>query len=309
MSGRLKFLLAILAVGAGLSFWYTMNFAISGSEDSKTTANALNALAQEPSCSDQDGDGLCDYDETYWNTDFKNPDTDGDGFKDGEEVLSGHDPAKKGPDDFLNNKQNLTERAGNLLLGGIATGDLNPNSTNYKASVDALIDEIFMQYDANVATDLDSIMIASSSRDALVSYSFKMAQILGPMFTEISANHDALLKTAPGVQLSDIATFKKTKPELFSAFVAAANAEVGAFSDRVQMVKNMRVPSQMESFHRALVQYLRGTQQRYRALATIDKDPLLGIISLQVLNTLTSVTPLDLVTSFQNQAADAINSK
>jgi len=309
MSGRLKFLLAILAVGAGLSFWYATNFALSGSGDSKATANTLNAVASKPSCSDQDSDGLCDYDETYWGTDFKNPDTDGDGFKDGEEVLSGHNPAKAGPDDFLNDKRNLTERAGTLLLGGIATGDLDPNSANYRASVDALVDEIFIQYDTNVASELDSIAVASSSKENIVAYSFKIAQMLSPMFAEISANHQGLLKTVPGVALSDLATLNKKEPVLYAAFVQAADAEVSAFVARIQAVKALRVPTQMVPFHKSLLLYLRGTQQRYSSLKTLSKDPLLAMISLQVLNTLTTATPLDLVISFQNQAAAAINSK
>lgn len=48
---------------------------------------------------DSDNDGLVDWEETLWQTDENNPDTDGDGAKDGQEVKLGRDPNKAGPDD------------------------------------------------------------------------------------------------------------------------------------------------------------------------------------------------------------------
>lgn len=46
--------------------------------------------------SDADQDGLEDYMESYYSADPNNPDTDGDGYKDGDEVRNGYDPAKPG---------------------------------------------------------------------------------------------------------------------------------------------------------------------------------------------------------------------
>lgn len=50
---------------------------------------------------DADADGLMDWEETLWGTDPKNPDTDGDKTKDGEEVAIGRNPLKKGPTDKM----------------------------------------------------------------------------------------------------------------------------------------------------------------------------------------------------------------
>ncbi len=50
---------------------------------------------------DSDRDGLSDYDEIYiYHTDPYNPDTDGDGYTDGDEVKNGFDPNKAGGDPF-----------------------------------------------------------------------------------------------------------------------------------------------------------------------------------------------------------------
>jgi len=46
---------------------------------------------------DTDGDGLSDYDEVVlWKTNPLNPDTDGDGYKDGQEVQAGYNPLGQG---------------------------------------------------------------------------------------------------------------------------------------------------------------------------------------------------------------------
>ena len=44
-----------------------------------------------------DGDGISDYDEiNIWGTDPLNPDTDGDGFPDGLEIVTGYNPLGEG---------------------------------------------------------------------------------------------------------------------------------------------------------------------------------------------------------------------
>ncbi len=48
---------------------------------------------------DTDNDGLSNYEEIYiYHTDPNNPDTDGDGYTDGDEVKNGYDPNKNGDD-------------------------------------------------------------------------------------------------------------------------------------------------------------------------------------------------------------------
>lgn len=51
---------------------------------------------------DADNDGLKDWEEGLWATDPDNPDTDGDGTFDGEEVENGRNPKLAGPNDLLN---------------------------------------------------------------------------------------------------------------------------------------------------------------------------------------------------------------
>ncbi len=66
---------------------------------------------------DSDNDGLRDWEEELFGTDPHNPDTDSDGYLDGEEVDSGHNPLVKAPGDKLSfnplplgEKYNITQK-------------------------------------------------------------------------------------------------------------------------------------------------------------------------------------------------------
>lgn len=69
------------AVGAGLSSQSVLSFATEAEKDS-------------------DNDGLRDWEEGLWKTELENPDSDGDGTPDGEEVRNKRNPTKAGPDDI-----------------------------------------------------------------------------------------------------------------------------------------------------------------------------------------------------------------
>lgn len=70
------------------------------------SAGALSpiSVSRDPGLSreqDQDQDGLLDWEENLRGTDPKNPDTDGDGTSDGQEVATSRDPLVKGPNDAV----------------------------------------------------------------------------------------------------------------------------------------------------------------------------------------------------------------
>ena len=65
--------------------------------DDQEVALGLNALTERDAWSDADGDGLTYIVELQRGTDPNNPDTDGDGRSDGQEVIDGSDPATIDP--------------------------------------------------------------------------------------------------------------------------------------------------------------------------------------------------------------------
>jgi len=82
----------------------------------KFPGNKTSKISQE-NLKDNDNDGLKDWEEELYKTNPNNPDTDADGYLDGEEVNSGHNPLVKAPGDEivfhplpLGEKYNITQK-------------------------------------------------------------------------------------------------------------------------------------------------------------------------------------------------------
>ena len=98
-------LAVILIIGGVIFVWKYSN------------RESLLGTKYEENLQDSDNDGLKDWEEELYKTDLHNPDTDGDGYLDGEEVNSGHNPLIKAPGDKLNfyplplgEKYNITKK-------------------------------------------------------------------------------------------------------------------------------------------------------------------------------------------------------
>jgi hypothetical protein len=133
MTHRIKLFigfLAFIAVVSVISFFDVFNVAKSLIAEPEQTPLAILGL-------DEDGDGLSNADESYWNTDYLNPDSDGDGFLDGEETASGHDPTLAGPSDTRLGT-NLTNQLADITLAGLVEGSLKPDHPDFEKSIDTL---------------------------------------------------------------------------------------------------------------------------------------------------------------------------
>jgi hypothetical protein len=89
------FIIAALAAG-GLFITLFYSSEITVGNDSLAASVTLGEDETESLTKDSDTDGLPDWQEDIYDTDSTNPDTDGDGFTDGNEVANGYDPLHKG---------------------------------------------------------------------------------------------------------------------------------------------------------------------------------------------------------------------
>src|SRR3989344_7523728 len=112
MTNKIKLFLVFLAVLAVISVFSF--FDVFTGTKSVLFSNSIKQFPVDV-VSDVDMDGLSDAEESYWNTDFQDPDTDKDGYLDGEEAASRHDPAKPGPDDSLV-ATNITQSVAELTM-------------------------------------------------------------------------------------------------------------------------------------------------------------------------------------------------
>lgn len=146
MTPKVKLFFVFMAVSAVVSVFSFFDI-FSGVRSAKLDDAAKSLLPVED---DADQDGLSNTDESYWNTDFQNSDSDGDGFLDGEEVASGFDPREPSSHELGDRLEdtvfgsvktiqagdfeetNFTDKTMNLLIGGLAAGDLKREADSGK---------------------------------------------------------------------------------------------------------------------------------------------------------------------------------
>ena len=166
MSHKIKIFLVFLALIAGL---FVLNFygTLKDTYRLVSSANLSNNVQLPGLDEDIDNDGLTNREESYWNTDFQNPDTDGDGYLDGEEVAAGHDPRIPAPNDLLDRPKNITDNLASLITAGLYSKDLSRTATDqeYNKAVNNLSLAVISDfYDGQPAAIQESFILTDNSK-------------------------------------------------------------------------------------------------------------------------------------------------
>ena len=213
---------------------------------------------------DADRDGLSNKEESYWNTDFQNPDTDGDGFLDGEEVASGRDPLTPGPDDILlYGSNNITANITDLIIGGLYTKDLKPGTDNEKYDK-AISDLSLSVIDDFYSTPTDqkniSPTLTDNSPENQKNYLNNMAKIIKENLLDFPEKLDT------GKQLDQQSGFFLNKSFQYKKSYDA--------------LSKMPVPKNWEFVHRAALDILNRLALNYFSISSYNSDPIKSFLSL-----------------------------
>jgi hypothetical protein len=281
MSGKIKVLLAVLALGALVSLWHASAY-LMASISAPGQPDTPEQLQTKSQLDDDDHDGLSNRDETQWGTDPQKADTDSDGFLDGEEVISGHDPRKKGPSDYLDPGKNLTARTIDLALGGMAAGDLKPGSPNYEKSVAELADAMAKQYERNTTIVVDKLQVVPDSQESKAAYSQAMAKALMGMIVPATQDVESFLESIKDVSIADPSALVNDAKR-YPAFSAAARKLEATMRDRASRIAAIPVPQSFQSQSTSLVRTFRTLEKYFQLLSTLKQDPLQGSIVLSSL--------------------------
>ncbi len=267
MPTKIKIFFAFLAVFALFSVSAFIGH-FKGLPKSSLSANIEAALPSPEQ--DTDHDGLSDADESYWNTDFQNPDTDGDGYLDGEEVASGHDPKVPGPDDSLTNR-NVTKRMSELTLGGIMDGSLEPGSAGYQKSLldvaNSAIDDSLANL--NKPLDLSKLIVIDSTKENQEAYVKAVNNIFEDFFKAIGSQVKALDSTQP----SDESAANKALEDLFAV---SHNKFEQIYANAI----SVPVPESWKQNHIAFLKFVNQLSEINNALSHDGEDPMKSAISV-----------------------------
>src|SRR3989338_10038085 len=273
MPKKIKLLFTFLAVSAIVSVFSFFNI-FSGIKSAIISTVVESLVVIED---DADQDGLSNSDESYWNTDFQNPDTDGDGFLDGEEVASGHDPSKPGPDDAIVSAKNLTEKSSALLVSGLAEGSLKVSSIKFDKSIDSVVDDLFYQSTINYKkTTLNNlvtepIVTIGSDQKSVQEYLKKMNSVLALFWLDDLKGFINVLNIFQ--ELDKTQNYKDPK------FKDSIDNEVARFENQIKQLETIPTPSNWIDVHGQLVLKMQSMAKNYLLFKNIGDDPMQGTIS------------------------------
>lgn len=256
-----------------------------GLELTMTPQNMMEDMNQ-----DNDEDGLLNWQEALHGTDKNNPDTDGDGTPDGEEVRLGRDPKKAGPNDklinlteskdpkvvasmnMLNDENNLTGQTVKNIV--TATAVLKSNNVPRAQIVSTVLKGVTEEANKAVQSkiyDESALKISktSSSVAELKAYGNTMASIIMYIYDQIPMRTDVAILTEYGNK-KDATVLKKFE-----------NKVKNLRGMENYILKEVTVPKKAVTVHLFFINSLENYITILNGLSKTKEDPILGLTSLK----------------------------
>lgn len=277
----LSALLALLAIA--LFFW------LSGEKFlQKNKTKSVNLTAESIAITDANGDpdhdGLKNWEETLWKTDPNNPDTDGDGTPDGQEIKENRDPLKAGPDD----KQ--SSPAINSQNDSLSMDTAYASSANLTQQLAKNFNPSTLQSlrDGNSIMSMDNL--DAGAKTAL--QNFKTGLTPSISMSELRASQDnstqAIQKYIFEINKLTTTTIPPSMPEqdalmsIVQSYNDAAALTYADYYDRMaNNLKQITVPSDFAAMHKRGAEIFLGLSKTYEGLRNIKNDPLKALVALQ----------------------------
>lgn len=237
---------------------------------------------------DSDKDGLTDWQEEIYKTDPNNPDTDGDGYSDGEEVLSGYDPLAQAPNDKISGKAieprpksgsfsglNLTDELAKALAEAMKASSQNSFQTDSSGSLEltdsnlvdnALATALAKSPQLYLVPTLEDENIKISSDDSLTAgqnFVDQVAQILTSNNQSQKIDMEAAQKAVQTKNYSELNQFIKNYKNSFLA------------------IKELSVPPSWKEIHKKNLALIIANANILEAIKLINDDPLRALLALQ----------------------------
>jgi hypothetical protein len=227
---------------------------------------------------DSDSDGLFDWEETLWNTDPRNPDSDGDGKKDGDEVQTGGNPGEKG-------------------TGNLAYDSMGATSTRPVTTTDLVANELMgsllssMQAGKQLTAEnkqkvLDDALSKARESVAVPKYGGENLLLVEPSLDTWRAyaiTFTTLLEQSQGTSNDEVAILFEMAQGNRTQALSDLETVVRHYSDFTLSLQKIAVPRDMAPLHISLVQAFLAYTTTLDGISDFDKDPMRATLALNML--------------------------
>lgn len=246
-----------------------------GSEEAKALTAEERQLLE-----DNDRDGLENWQEALWNTDPKNPDSDGDGEPDGKEVEEGADPTVKGKGNSgsalpYSTDNNLTAELTKMVVetGGFGSLDQGeaPRLTN------DYIEKVGTSYAQALAIytndGLKTLRYSAASDEASIK---QYLNVVATLYQTILGARE------PGKNEFQIMQTVSKDPESPAAQkeLALIAKSVEEFQKMWFEIRKLEAPNEIRSFHERQATLLLSSTFELQRLHDFNKDPASALVAI-----------------------------
>lgn len=217
---------------------------------------------------DSDSDGLTDWLEEFYHTDPKNPDTDGDGTSDGDEVSLDRDPSVAGPNDPLLTREDL-----------ISTdiGTSTPGSLTDKASIELFSQYMLLKKQGNLKPEDEKNLVDQISKKVSTEASLKDKYVKSDILNTTSTTETITIYGDRVAQIAldfflELDSYKNFQDSVYLMKISEA------YKNYADNLLQISVPGVLQDVHLAFVNYMYKTGIFFEVLAKTDADPMTSLV-------------------------------
>ncbi len=217
---------------------------------------------------DDDQDGLADWLEEFYHSDPNNPDTDGDGTKDGEEVQLDRDPRVAGPNDPLISMSDMIKTT---------VGSSTPGSVTDNASIELFSQYLILKKQGDLKPEDEAKLVESISQkvatEALLKdkYTLSNLNIVESNNQTITIYGDRVAQTAVSF-FTTLDSYKNLNDSAYLSKVASS------YRNYAEELVQITVPTVSQDIHLLLVNHNYKLASLFDVLSRSDADPMTTLV-------------------------------
>lgn len=221
---------------------------------------------------DIDEDGLLDWQEDLYRTDPYNPDTDGDGTPDGEEIALKRDPTVAGPNDPLITSKDYFDM--DFEERTVATG-----TPTQKLSVDLASEYFLLKKNNQLTPEKESQLVTQIAQKAVANAQIINKYTVSDLITVSSSKETVKKYGSEFAQTSleyyrEIDSYKNLSENLYMPQIGQV------YADYAKTLSNMSVPTIAIDVHLKIINNLDQTSTLLQKLTDSSSDPVTVMVLL-----------------------------